>query len=144
MLAVKILGADGVQIGSRFVTTPEASSHIAFKNSILQSKEGDTQLVMKKTVPVRLLKNNFYQQIQEAENRGALPDELNEILGKGRAKKGMFEGNLEDGELEIGQVAALINQIKPAGDIVKEIWHEYNQELQQLTNQQFTLATKHL
>ncbi len=122
MLAAMVLGADAVQIGSRFICTPEASSHQKFKEAIIVSKEGDTMLSMKKTVPVRLLKNDFFQQIKEAELRGASAEELNEILGRGRAKKGMFEGELNDGELEVGQVSSMIHEIIPAENIVKEIW----------------------
>jgi enoyl-[acyl-carrier protein] reductase II len=125
MLAAMVLGAEAVQIGSRFVCTPEASSHMNFKEAIVNAKEGDTMLMMKKTVPVRLLKNKFYESIAAAEAEGADGETLKNILGKGRAKKGMFEGNLEEGELEIGQVSALINEIKPAAKIVKEIWDEY-------------------
>ncbi len=132
MLAATILGASGVQIGSRFLASPEASSHENFKQMLIHSAEGDTQLVMKKTVPVRLLKNKFYNEIVEAENRGATAEELKTILGRGRAKKGMFEGDIEEGELEVGQVAASIKAIKPAGEIVREIWEEYNQSIQQL------------
>jgi len=130
MLATMILGADGVQIGSRFVCTPEASSHLRFKEAILHAKEGDTMLSMKKTVPVRLLKNHFSEEVKAAELRGATEEELKNLLGKGRAKKGMFEGDLENGELEIGQVSALIKEIKPAAEIVKEIWDEFNEALQ--------------
>ena len=125
MLAAMVLGADAVQIGSRFVCTPEASSHLAFKEAIVKAQEGDTMLMMKKTVPVRLLKNKFYEDIAKAESQGADAETLNNLLGRGRAKKGMFEGNLEEGELEIGQVSAIINTIKPAAEIVKEIWEEY-------------------
>jgi len=125
MLAAMVLGASGVQIGSRFICTPEASSHQNFKELILQSKEGDTMLSMKKTVPVRLLKNQFYQLINSAESNGATEEELRIILGRGRAKKGMFEGDLDEGELEVGQVSSMINEIKPASDIVKEIWEEF-------------------
>ena len=125
MLAAMILGADAVQIGSRFICTPEASSHNLFKERILAAKEGDTQLMMKKSVAVRLLKNPFYNLIQEAESKGATAEELKAILGKGRAKKGMFEGDLAEGELEVGQVAALIDSIIPAADIVNEIWNDY-------------------
>lgn len=128
MLAAMILGADGVQIGSRFICTPEASSHQSFKELILQSKEGDTVLSMKKTVPVRLLKNNFAAEIKAAESRGASAEELNELLGRGRAKKGMFEGKLDEGELEVGQVSSMIKQIMPAADVVKEIWNEFEAE----------------
>lgn len=134
MLACMALGASGVQIGSRFVCTPEASSHINFKEAVVQAKEGDTMLSMKKTVPVRLLKNDFFKQINEAENKGASPEELQQILGRARAKKGMFEGDMKEGELEIGQVSAMINEIKPAAEIVKEIWEEFLQEKQRLIN----------
>ena len=125
MLAAMVLGADGVQIGSRFICTPEASSHSNFKEAILHSKEGDTMLSMKKTVPVRLLKNYFYNTVKNAENNGANEEELKRILGRGRAKKGMFEGDLIEGELEVGQVSSMIKQIKPAALVVKEIWDEF-------------------
>lgn len=131
MLAAMVLGAEGVQIGSRFVCTPEASSHQAFKEAIIHSNEGDTMLSMKKVVPVRLLKNKFADEIQAAEKRGASVEELTQILGRARAKKGMFEGDMEDGELEIGQVSSIIREIKPAADVVKEIWDEFNETLKQ-------------
>ncbi|MEN9686527.1 MAG: hypothetical protein RLZZ28_2313, partial [Bacteroidota bacterium] len=127
MLAAFVLGADAVQIGSRFVCTPEASSHPAFKEAILAAVEGDTKLSMKKLVPVRLLKNPFYESIQSAEAGGAEPEELKQLLGRARAKKGMFEGDLVEGELEIGQVSAQIHSIKPAAEIVAEIWQEFLQ-----------------
>ncbi len=126
MYAALALGADGVQIGSRFVCTPEASSHIHFKEAVVAAGEGDTQLSLKKLVPVRLLKNEFFQQVADAEKRGADEAELSHLLGRARAKKGMFEGDLKEGELEIGQVAALIHEIKPAGDIIAEMINEYN------------------
>jgi enoyl-[acyl-carrier protein] reductase II len=126
MLATMILGAEGVQIGSRFVCTPEASSHINFKNKIIEAAEGDTELVLKKLTPVRLLKNEFYQEVKTAENNCESIESLNNLLGKARAKKGMLEGDLIEGELEIGQVSALINNIKPAGDVVTSIWTEFN------------------
>jgi len=126
MLAAMVLGADAVQIGSRFVCAEESSAHIQFKQAIIDANEGDTLLSMKKTVPVRLLKNDFFKKIHEAELAGATAEELQTILGRGRAKQGMFEGDLENGELEIGQVSALINAIKPAADIVSEIWDEFN------------------
>jgi enoyl-[acyl-carrier protein] reductase II len=125
MLAAMVLGADGVQIGSRFVCSNEASSHIKFKEAVVNSKEGDTMLSMKKLVPVRLLKNNFSETIKDAEAKGATKEELADILGHGRAKKGMLEGELGEGELEIGEVSALINDIKPAAAIVQEIWNEF-------------------
>lgn len=125
MLAAMVLGAEAVQIGSRFVASVEASSHINFKNAIVHATEGDTMLSLKKVVPVRLLKNKFFEEVQDAENQGAESDILREILGKGRAKKGMFEGDLEEGELEIGQASALISDILPAASIVKNIYREF-------------------
>ena len=125
MLATMILGAEGVQIGSRFVCTPEASSHLSFKQAVINTKEGDTMLSMKKVVPVRLLKNHFFDEIKQAELNGATEEQLKNLLGKGRAKKGMFEGDMNEGELEIGQVSALIKEIKPADKVVKEIWDEF-------------------
>ncbi len=126
MLAAMILGADGVQVGSRFVCSNEASNHIKFKEAIVHSKEGDTMLCIKKVVPVRLLKNDFYETITKAEANGASKEELQNILGHGRAKKGMLEGDLTEGELEIGEVSTLIKDIKPAAEIVNEIWNDFN------------------
>lgn len=131
MLAAMVLGADGVQVGSRFVASDEASSHLNFKNMVVNATEGDTQLSLKKLTPVRLLKNNFFVQVQAAENNNASINELAQLLGKGRAKRGMFEGNLEEGELEIGQVSALIKNIKPAAEIVEEMYREYEEALRQ-------------
>ncbi len=131
MLAAMVLGAEAVQIGSRFVASPEASSHINFKEKIISANEGDTQLSLKKLTPVRLIKNDFFQQVQQAELNGASVEALQNLLGRGRAKKGMFEGDIENGELEIGQVSALIKQIIPAADIVKEIWTEFQNALKQ-------------
>lgn len=125
MLATMVLGADAVQIGSRFVASVEASSHDNFKGSIIGAKEGDTHLTLKELAPVRLLKNKFYQSVQEAYANGASTEELKQLLGRARAKKGMFEGDLDEGELEIGQVSALIHDIKPAGEIVREMMEEY-------------------
>jgi enoyl-[acyl-carrier protein] reductase II len=125
MKAAFILGASGVQMGSRFVASEEASSHINFKNSVTNVNEGDTSLSLKKLTPVRLIKNKFYEQVQEAEQRGAHEAELTSLLGKGRAKKGMFEGDLNEGELEIGQAACLIRDIQPASVIVNEVWSEF-------------------
>ncbi|AZQ57642.1 nitronate monooxygenase [Maribacter sp. MJ134] len=125
MLATMILGADAVQVGSRFVASIEASSHDNFKESIIDAKEGDTHLTLKELAPVRLLKNKFYQSVQEAYAKGASAEELKQLLGRARAKKGMFEGDLDEGELEIGQVSALIHDIKPAGEIVREMMEEY-------------------
>ena len=126
MLAAIILGASGVQIGSRFVASHEASSHINFKTAIINTTEGDTILALKKLTPVRLLKNEFYQRVAVAELTGANKEELEQLLGRGRAKKGMFDGDLKEGELEIGQVSSLIKTIQPASEIVAEIWQEYN------------------
>ncbi|MCG2616525.1 nitronate monooxygenase [Terrimonas sp. NA20] len=129
MLAAMVLGAEGVQMGSRFVASQEASSHQAFKQAVLDSVEGDTVLTMKQLTPVRLIRNAFYQQVMDAEQRGASPEELKTLLGRGRAKKGMFEGNMEEGELEIGQVSALVHDILPAGEIVKKVWQEFSEAL---------------
>jgi enoyl-[acyl-carrier protein] reductase II len=125
MFAAMALGAEGVQVGSRFVASEEASSHPAFKQAVINAAEGDTQLSLKKLTPVRLLKNSFFQQVQEAEKRGAGEDELKGLLGRARAKLGMYEGNLEEGELEIGQVSALLDNILPAKKIVENIWTEF-------------------
>ena len=125
MLACMVLGAEGVQMGSRFVASEEASAHILFKQQVIAAKEGDTELMMKQLTPVRLLRNEFSKQVKEAELRGAGPEELQQILGRARAKKGMFEGQLAEGELEIGQVSALLNDILPAGKIVEQVWEEF-------------------
>lgn len=127
MLAAIVLGAGGVQVGSRFVASEEASSHPAFKQVVLHAAEGDTQLSLKKLTPVRMLKNRFFKQIEDAEKRGAEEKELKEMLGRGRAKLGMHEGIIDEGELEIGQVSALINDILPAGKIVQNMWQEFNE-----------------
>lgn len=129
MLAAMVLGADGVQIGSRFVATNEASSHINFKHLVVKAQEGDTLLTLKELTPVRLLKNKFYSDVQAAYARDAKPEELKILLGRGRAKKGMFEGDLEEGELEIGQVSSIIHDIKPAKEIMEEIIDQYNERL---------------
>jgi enoyl-[acyl-carrier protein] reductase II len=129
MLAAMVLGAEGVQMGSRFVASEEASSHINFKTAVVNAAEGDTHLSMKSLTPVRLLKNAFFEQVDAAEKRGASIEELKELLGRGRAKKGMYEGELQKGELEIGQVSALLKEILPAGQIVKNIWIEFNEAL---------------
>lgn len=131
MLAAMVLGADGVQVGSRFVASNEASSHRHFKELVISSGEGDTQLSLKQLTPVRLLKNEFYNLVQQAENNGASANELQKLLGRGRAKLGMFEGNLAEGELEIGQVSAIIKNIKPAAEIVEEMYKEYEAALKQ-------------
>ena len=124
MLAVLVLGADGVQIGSRFVASCESSAHVAFKQKVIDAKEGDTQLTLKEINPVRLLKNKFFKDIELLYNSSASVQKLREFLGKSRAKKGMFEGDLVNGELEIGQVSSLINSVKPVADIVKDILAE--------------------
>jgi enoyl-[acyl-carrier protein] reductase II len=125
MLAAMVLGAEGVQMGSRFVASEEASSHINFKNAVISSGEGDTQLTLKQLTPVRLMKNEFFKEVQAAELKGATVEQLNALLGRARAKRGMFEGDLVAGELEIGQVSALLDSILPAGDIVKKVWREF-------------------
>jgi enoyl-[acyl-carrier protein] reductase II len=125
VLAAMVMGAEGVQMGSRFVASEEASSHINFKQAVINAAEGETLLSLKKLTPVRLMKNKFFQQIQEAEARGADEAELKELLGRARAKRGMFEGNLDEGELEIGQVSALLDGILPAGKIVENVWKEF-------------------
>jgi enoyl-[acyl-carrier protein] reductase II len=128
--AALCLGASGVQVGSRFVATPEASSHLAFKEAVIHAGEGDTLLSLKQLTPVRLLKNKFFHEIYEAETRGATKDELTQLLGRARAKKGMFEGDMDEGELEIGQVSALIKEMKPAGEVVEELWNDCIKTLQ--------------
>jgi enoyl-[acyl-carrier protein] reductase II len=129
MLAAMVMGAEGVQMGSRFVASEEASSHIEFKNAVIHSSEGDTILTMKLLTPVRMMKNKFYNEIMQAELRGATVDELKTILGRARTKRGMFEGNLDEGELEIGQGSALIRDILPAGKIVNTVWKEFEEGL---------------
>ncbi|MFY0644043.1 MAG: DUF561 domain-containing protein [Bacteroidia bacterium] len=126
MSAAFALGAEGVQIGSRFVASEESSAHINFKNAVVDAKDGATQLSLKKLTPVRLLKNEFFEQVQMAEMHGASKEELQKILGRARAKKGMFQGDLKEGELEIGQISGNIDSIKPAADIVAEIISEFN------------------
>lgn len=133
MLAAMALGAEGVQIGSRFAACKESSAHESFKNKVLEAKEGETELVMKQLTPVRLLKNTFYHQIKKLETEGASATEIKGLLGKGRAKKGIFEGNLEEGELEIGQIAALIKRNESAEEIIEDIWNEFLQIRQEMT-----------
>jgi len=125
MLAAMVLGADAVQIGSRFVASNEASSHASFKRKVVEAKEGDTQLTLKELAPVRLLKNKFYDDLQVLYKKAPSKEELIELLGRARAKRGMFEGDLDEGELEIGQIAGLIDEIKPAKQILDEIITEY-------------------
>jgi enoyl-[acyl-carrier protein] reductase II len=131
MLAAEALGAEGIQIGSRFAACSESSAHENFKNKITNVSEGDTMLTLKQLTPVRLIKNKFFENVQQAEKKGASVEELNLLLGSRRSKLGMFEGNLDEGELEIGQVAAAINKIQSAKEIVTEIWDDY-QELKKL------------
>lgn len=137
MLAALNLGADGVQMGSRFAASEEASSHINFKNEIVNAKEGDTLLTLKELTPVRLLKNKFFNDVQLAIQNGANADELKTLLGRGRAKKGMFEGDLNEGELEIGQVAGLIDDIKPVKEIIENIITEYHQAVTAINSSKF-------
>jgi len=132
MLAAMALGADGVQMGSRFVCTEEASSHTNFKEAVVKAEEGDTMLSLKKLVPVRLLKNAFFEAVKVAELNGATDAELQQLLGRGRAKKGMFEGRLDEGELEIGQSSYLIKDIKPAANVVEDIWAEFESALAEI------------
>ena len=137
MLAAMNLGADGVQVGSRFVASVEASAHINFKNAVINANEGDTLLTLKELTPVRLLKNKFAELVSSAYENGADTDELKELLGKGRAKKGMFEGDLENGELEIGQVSAILDTILPAADIISEMLSEYREAIKEQTTTKF-------
>ena len=132
MLAAIALGADGVQVGSRFVASNEASSHPSFKQEVVRAVEGSTVLTLKEITPVRMLKNSFFQKINSLYQKGTDVEELKLVLGKGRAKRGMFEGDLEEGELEIGQISGLINDILPAAQIVKNLIDEYNQSLRLL------------
>lgn len=137
MLAAMNLGADGVQIGSRFVATTESSAHQLFKDSIVHAQEGDTLLTFKELTPVRLLKNKFFNQVENAYKNDASIEELQALLGRGRAKKGMFEGDLVNGELEIGQVSSLITEIKPAAEIIEELVAEFKRAQQEQTTSKF-------
>lgn len=134
MLAAMVLGADAVQVGSRFVASTEASSHALFKEKIVEAKEGDTQLTLKELAPVRLLKNKFYEDIQSGYANGYTKEQLKDLLGRARAKKGMFEGDMEEGELEIGQVSALIHEIKPAAEIVEELITDFKAAVDTVKN----------
>lgn len=127
MLAAMVLGADGVQVGSRFVASEESSAHDAFKKVVVDAKEGDTQLTLKELAPVRLIKNKFYNEVQELYKSGPSVEQLKELLGRARAKRGMFEGDLEDGELEIGQISGLIHDIKPVAEIVNDMVREFEE-----------------
>ncbi len=133
MAAAFALGAEAVQVGSRFVASHESSAHVNFKTAVVDAKEGDTQLTLKQLTPVRLLKNDFFKRVDAAEKEGAGVDELKELLGRARAKKGMFEGDLAEGELEIGQVSAMIPTIKPAAEILNDIYSEFRNTLTQLS-----------
>lgn len=126
MLAAFALGAEGVQVGTRFAASKEASGHDNFKEKIISAGEGGTMLSLKKLMPVRLIKNKFYEEVKQAEDSGATEQELKQLLGRARAKRGMFEGDLDNGELEIGQISGLLHDIKPAAEIVKDIWEEFN------------------
>ena len=137
MLATMVLGADGVQMGTRFAVAEESSAHENFKKSVIELNEGGTKLSLKKLAPTRLVKNQFFEQVNEAECRGASAEEMREILGKGRAKQGMFEGKLDEGELEIGQVSALISKIQPVSEIFNEINTEYKEALTQLQSSKY-------
>ena len=137
MLACMILGAEGVQIGSRFVASLESSAHANFKKAILDAKEGDTQLTLKELTPVRLLKNDFYEHLQQAYAKGASKEALIELLGRGRAKKGMFEGDLIEGELEIGQIAGLMNEELPAKKIIVNLIEEFDEAKKELLTDLF-------
>ena len=133
MLATMILGADGVQVGSRFVASEESSAHDAFKQVVVDAKEGDTQLTLKELAPVRLIKNKFYEDVQELYKTSPTPQQLKELLGRARAKKGMFEGDLDEGELEIGQIAGLIHDVKPVSKIVEDMIAEFEETKQNIT-----------
>ncbi len=137
MLAAFALGAEGVQVGSRFVASTESSAHPAFKQTVVQAGEGATVLTLKQLTPVRLIRNAFYEKIQEAEAAGASPETLAHLLGRGRAKKGMFEGDLQEGELEIGQISAAIRDIRPAAEILDQMWQEFLQARERVGNLKF-------
>ncbi|QNR24012.1 NAD(P)H-dependent flavin oxidoreductase [Croceimicrobium hydrocarbonivorans] len=132
ILAAFALGAEAVQIGSRFVASEESSAHQAFKQAVIDAEEGDTMLTLKELAPVRLIKNEFFQQVQQAYIKGTTKDELQQILGRARAKRGMFEGDLIEGELEIGQVSGMIKNLKPAREIVEELWQDFENHKQAL------------
>lgn len=134
MLAAMALGADGVQIGSRFAASEESSGHAAFKKAIVDAKDGHTKLTLKQVMPVRLIKNKFLNRVEELEFKGSTPEALKELLGRGRAKKGMFEGDLDEGELEIGQISGLIDEIKSAAEILQEIIDEFRSAKREFEN----------
>ena len=132
ILAAQVLGADGVQLGTRFALTRESSAHFSFKDRCLRLEEGDTVLTLKQLSPTRLVKNEFYKQVEEAERRGASADEMKELLGKGRAKKGIFEGDIFDGDLEIGQAASMLRQLQTVDEVMEELFREYEAALKRL------------
>ncbi len=134
MLAAEALGADGVQIGTRFAATKESSAHENFKRRLVQLQEGDTILTLKQLTPVRMIKNKFYEQITAAEKNGSTIEDLKNILGKGRSRRGIFEGDIDEGELEIGQAASFVKEVKPAAEVLSEIWNEYQAEKEKLTS----------
>lgn len=132
ILAAQILGADGVQMGTRFALTRESSAHFSFKDRCLQLNEGDTILTLKQLSPIRLVKNDFYKQVEEAEKRGASTDEMRDLLGKGRAKKGIFEGDIFEGLIEIGQAASMLKQLQTVDEVMKELAEEYEEALNRI------------
>ncbi len=134
MLACMVLGADGVQVGSRFVASTESSAHQAFKQVVVEAKEGDTQLTLKELAPVRLIKNKFFNDVEALYKSAPTPEQLKELLGRARAKKGMFEGDLDEGEIEIGQISGLIHDIKPVAKIVKEMVDEFEKAKKDVAN----------
>lgn len=137
ILASMVLGADGVQIGSLFAAATESSAHPKFKQAIIDADEGDTKVSLKSVVPVRLLKNAFYKQVEQAELAGASRDELAQLLGRGRAKRGMFEGDLDEGELEIGQIASDITEVKPAATIMQKLWTDFLKEKERVAHLEY-------
>lgn len=137
MAAAFALGAEAVQIGSRFVATPESTAHANFKQAVIDSAEGATQLTLKQLTPVRLIKNKFFNEIDQAEKRGASTEELTQLLGRARAKRGMFEGDLEEGELEIGQISSAIKSLMPAADVVNEVYNEFKETISSLSQLAF-------
>ncbi|MEJ2596583.1 MAG: nitronate monooxygenase [bacterium] len=137
MYAAMALGADGVQVGSRFAASAEASGHPDFKRAIIQAKEGSTKLTLKKVIPVRLIKNDFFERVEQAESSGAGREELSALLGKGRARMGMFEGDLKEGELEIGQVSSLINEVEPVHQIMQRMIREFNETAVEMGQMRF-------
>lgn len=138
MLAAMVLGADGVQIGSTFAVAKESSAHPEFKKLVVGLGEGDTKLALKKLAPTRLIKNNFFEQVDTAEKSGVTPEILRDLLGKGRAKKGMFEGDLDEGELEIGQIAAQLNRVLPVSEIMKQLIDDYFKARSKIVNDKYT------